>query len=522
MEDDPKKKTDVPVSRRGFLKLAAGAGIAGGASSLSGCLVNEQKVGDSGWLPQQYRVPGNWPVQVRGRIPIDPANPAITRDDAKCVLCGQCQEVCEKIQTVHGHYELPVKDDFICIHCGQCSLWCPTAAITETFSIAKVDAALADPGKIVIVQTAPATRVALGEEFGMPVGSWVQGQQISALRKLGFARVFDTNFSADLTIVEEATELVARITGKGGKHPLPQLTSCCPGWVKFVEYFYPDLIPNLSTAKSPQQMMGALIKTYYAKTGNIDPEKIFSVSVMPCTGKKFEIDRPEYHAAARYWNRPHLRDMDAVLTTRELASMIKRANLNFPELPEGSYDPLLGASSGAGLIFGNSGGVMEAAVRSAYFYLTGNKAPPEAFEFKKVRGLEGVKEASLSIPGVGPLHVAVIHGLKNARVVMDKVRAGNSRYHFIEVMSCPGGCVSGGGQPRSSTPPGDEMRRMRTAAIYQRDAGQNLRESYKNPEIKQLYANFLGEPCGELAHKLLHTDYVSRADRLQPKKPQKT
>lgn len=504
------------ITRRSFLKMLTSAGIIGTTASLTGCTIVEQRAG-SGWLPEQYQVPGSWPVQVRGRVPIDPLNPSITRDDRKCVLCGQCMEVCQHVQSVYGYYELPVLDDFICVHCGQCALWCPTAAITERNDIAKVREALADPEKVVVVQTAPSTRVGLGEEFGLAAGSWVEGQQVAALRKLGFDYVFDTNFAADLTIMEEGTELIHRITGQSNA-PLPQFTSCCPGWVKFFEYYYPNLIDHISSAKSPMEMAGPMIKTYFAKAKNIDPEKIVSVAIMPCTAKKFEAQRPEFNASGRYWGKEGMRDVDYVLTTRELARMLKEDGINLPELPEEKYDPLLGEGSGAGLIFGNTGGVMEAAVRSVYYLLTGHKAPEALFNFQPVRGLKGIKEASIDIPGVGTLRVAVAHGLANARALCESVNKGNIPYHFIEVMACPGGCIAGGGQPRTSVPPADYVREKRIASIYQKDASYLVRESYENKEILALYENFLKHPMSELSHELLHTTYTSRADKLVAKK----
>lgn len=501
------------LTRRSFLGLAAGTGLAGTAASLSGCASVAQVAG-TGWLPQQYQVPGSWPVQVRGRIPIDPDSPSLVRDDELCILCGQCMEACEKVQSVFGYFDLPVKDDFVCVNCGQCTLWCPTGAITEKDEIEKVKKAIADPNKVVIVQTAPATRVALGEEFGLPAGSWVEGQQVAALKKLGFDKVFDTVFTADLTILEEGTELIHRITGASDA-PLAQFTSCCPGWVKFCEYFYPELIPNLSSAKSPQQMLGSVIKTYYAETNNIKPEDVFCVSIMPCTAKKFEANRPEFVDSANYWEKNGIQDVDVVLTTRELARMIKSAGINLAELPEENYDPVLGEGSGAGLIFGNTGGVMEAAVRTAYFELVGEKAPPIAFELDPIRGLEGIKEGALDIPGVGTLKIAVVHGLGNARALVEKMKAGEVDYHFVEVMACPGGCISGGGQPRTSVPPADHVREQRIKSIYRKDASYTLRESHENTEIIDLYKNFLDKPLSDLAHDLLHTDYTSRKDKVK-------
>lgn len=515
MADQQKAKKN-QVSRRGFFKMMAGAGLAGTAVSLTGCRPDEQ-YGGSGWLPEQYNVPASWPTQVRGRIPVDPFSPSIARDDQKCILCGQCLEVCQNVQSVFGYYELPVFDDVICVNCGQCTLWCPSAAITEKDDIKRVEEALEDPDKFVLVQTAPATRVGLGEEFGMPAGTWVQGQQIAALRKVGFDKVLDTVFTADLTIMEEGSELVGRLTGKIDG-PLPQLTSCCPGWVKFCEYYYPDLIPYLSTAKSPQQMFGAVAKTYYAKANNVKPENVFSVSIMPCTAKKFEAQRDEFNSAGEYWGKGDIRDVDAVLTTRELARLIKKRGIELSKLPEENYDPMMGEGSGAGLIFGNTGGVMEAAVRSAYYLVTNEKAPADLFKLEAIRGLEGVKEATLSVPGFGELRIAVIHGLKHTRTILEEVRNGKSPYHFIEIMACPGGCISGGGQPRTSLPPSDDVRKKRISSMYNKDASYELRESHQNKEIISLYEQFLGAPLSDLAHDLLHTHYTSRKASIKAKK----
>ncbi len=503
------------ITRRGFLKLLGGAGIVGSATVLSGC--QKEQVDGNGWLPEQYQAPGSWPTQVRGRVPIDPNSPSLARDDEKCILCGQCLEVCKDIQSVFGYYELPVKNDFVCVNCGQCALACPSAAITEKRDIDKVKDAIADPDKYVVVQTAPATRVGLGEEFNMPAGAWVEGQQVAALRKLGFDKVLDTLFTADLTIMEEGTELIHRITGKSDA-PLPQFTSCCPAWIKFCEYYYPDMLPNVSSAKSPQQMFGPVVKTYYAEANNIDPENIYSVSIMPCTAKKYEAARPEFNSAGEYWKKEDIRDVDAVLTTRELALMIKEANIDLPKLPEENYDPLMGEGSGAALIFGNTGGVMEAAVRTAYFVLTGKKAPENVFDLQPVRGLEDIKEAAVDIPGVGKLKVAVVHGLGNARKVADAIRSGKADYHFIEVMACPGGCISGGGQPRTSVPPTDKVREQRIASMYNKDKSYDLRESHENKEILEIYKKFLGKPVSHLSHELLHTNYDSKADLLKAKK----
>ncbi len=513
---EDKQQLDKQVTRRSFLKMMGGLSLAGITIGLTGCsnttTVAEQAGGD-GWLPQQYQARGNWPAQVRGRVPIDPDNPSIVRDDQKCILCGQCMEVCTRVQTVAGHYGLPMADDIICVNCGQCTLWCPTGAITERDETQKVAQAINDPNKHVIVQTAPATRVALGEEFGLPPGTWVVGQQVAALKRLGFDAVFDTNFTADLTIMEEATELIKRVTGEI-KAPLPQFTSCSPGWVKFCEYYYPDLLPHMSSCKSPQQMLGAVAKTYYAKVKNIKPESIVSVSIMPCTAKKFEAQRPEMNDSAHYWHNKDLQDVDVVLTTRELARLIKQQNIDLSKLPEENYDPIMGEGTGGAIIFGATGGVMEAAVRSAYFLITKQQPPADLFNLTPVRYLEGVKEAAVEVPGVGTVKVAVCHGLSNARQVLDTVRAGNAPWHFVEFMSCPGGCINGGGQPRSSVPPSDEIRMARINSLYQADAQAPRRASHENSEILAIYEKFLQHPMSELSEELLHTSYTDRGKKI--------
>ncbi len=529
---------DLPVSRRFFLKGLGTVGMAGALATLSGCKDAGKPSGGEGWTPQQYNAPGSWPVQVRGRVPIDPNNPSIVRDDRKCILCGQCAEACEHVQSVEGFYELPIKDDITCVNCGQCALWCPTGAISERDDIERVLQVISDAKLHVIVQTAPATRIAIGEEFGMPAGSIVEGKMVAALKSLGFDRVFDTNFSADLTIMEEGTELVSRIKAAGAAHTegehaegghghtptaLPQFTSCSPGWVKFCEYFYPDLLENMSTCKSPQQMLGSVAKSYYAKKKGIDPKQIVSVAIMPCTAKKFEAGRREMNSAGAAAGNPELRDVDFVLTTRELARMIKGKGIDLAKLEPQPYDSLMGEGTGAAVIFAATGGVMEAAIRSGYYLITGQNPPDALLNLTSVRGLQGVKEATLQVPGVGELRVAVASGLGNARQLLDQIRADKAaglppRYHFIEFMACPGGCISGGGQPKTSVPPSDWVRQARMKSIYAIDATiYKKRLSHENKEVLDLYADYLGKPNGEMAHKLLHTTYTDRSVHLRAK-----
>jgi len=449
-------------------------------------------------------------------LPRDDSTPGIVRDPRKCIVCLRCVSVCNNVQTV-GAVELQGQGfdavvgppgnlklaDTRCVQCGQCALVCPTAAITETDDTDKVWAALADPQKHVVVQTAPATRVTIGDMFGLPPGTPVTGKMVAALRRLGFDAVFDTDFAADLTIMEEASELIERMT-KGGV--LPQFTSCSPGWIKFIEHFYPEFLPHLSSCKSPQQMFGAIAKTYYAQKAGINPENIVVVSVMPCTAKKFEAERPEMNAASRYWNNPRVgRDVDVVLTSRELGRMLKQAGVDFANLPEEEYDELLGVSTGAAAIFGATGGVMEAALRTAYELVTGKTL--EEIDFHAVRGLDGVKEAVVPINGVN-VKIMVGHGLSNARQIMEKLKAGELRdYHFIEIMCCPGGCIGGGGQP---IPTDTAVRRSRIEGIYRVDAAMQYRKSHENLQVKKLYEEFLEKPLGHRSHALLHTHYAPR------------
>ncbi len=440
---------------------------------------------------------------------IDESSPAIRRDQNKCILCRRCIAVCQEIQSVTALYargrgfETRVEpafdrniNDVACTNCGQCSLVCPVGAITEKECIQEVWGAINDPAKFVVIQDAPAVRAALGEEFGYPPGTLVTGKMLAAARMLGFDRVFDTNFAADLTIMEEGSELLKRVKEGGA---LPLITSCSPGWIKFIEHFYPEMLPHLSTCKSPHQMLGALAKTYFAKKAGVDPKDIVVVSVMPCTAKKFECSRPEMTDSG-------FKDVDYVLTTREFARMIKQAGINFDSLADGYYDDPLGEYTGAATIFGATGGVMEAALRTAYEVATGKTLTN--IEFAAVRGLEGIKEATIPVEGIGDLRVAVAHGLGNARKLVERVKEGKTTYHFIEIMACPGGCVGGGGQP---IPVNNEIRALRAKALYMEDEHLTYRKSHENPSIKRIYAEFLGEPLGEKSHHLLHTHYTPRS-----------
>ncbi|MPM02414.1 NADP-reducing hydrogenase subunit HndD [bioreactor metagenome] len=457
---------------------------------------------------------------------IDNFSPSIIKDDSKCIRCQRCVRTCSELQSVNAltmsykgeHARVTTffeksMNDVVCTNCGQCVNHCPTGALTERNYIEEVWSAIADKNKVVIIQTAPAVRVGLGEELGFDPGERVTGKMVAALKRLGFDSVMDTDFTADLTIMEEGTELLTRLKGalldKREDVVLPMATSCSPGWIKFIEHLYPDFLNHLSSCKSPQQMFGALVKTYYAKAKKIDPSKIVSVSVMPCTAKKFEAARPEMRDSG-------YRDVDYVLTTRELAIMIKQAGIDFLKLPDMHFDRLMGESTGAGVIFGATGGVMEAALRTAYELVTGREVPFENLNIAPVRGMEGVKEASIVIEnplkewsfleGV-QLKCAVAHGLANAKLVMDELKSGQSKYHFIEFMACPGGCLGGGGQPIPTNP---EIREKRAKAIYAEDYGMPIRKSHQNPEIIKIYKDFLGKPLGEKSHQLLHTKYTKR------------
>ena len=451
-------------------------------------------------------------------VTIDQLTPSIVRDTSKCILCGRCVARCvsahgtgilgfEKrgFNTIVSPAENRSFGESPCILCGQCVNVCPTGALMEKSEISLIDEAK-KAGKYLVVQTAPAVRAALGEEFGMKIGTPVTGKMVAALKRLGFDRVYDTNFAADLTIMEEATELLSRIQNNG---VLPMITSCSPGWVNYAEYYYADQLDHLSTCKSPHQMQGAIIKSYFAEKQGLDPKDIFVVSIMPCTAKKYEKDRKEMEVDG-------IRDVDAVLTTRELAKLIKRSGINFNKLPDEEFDQdIMGEYTGAGVIFGTTGGVMEAALRTAYFVLTGKEH--EALKFEAVRGMKGLKEASLNIAGK-ELKVAIASGMKNAKVLLDQIREGNSPYTFIEIMGCPGGCINGGGQPfvkpmflpNEDTNILDTYKEKRAQALYSEDERQALRQSHNNTQIQALYKDFLGKPNSHKAHELLHTTYSGK------------
>ncbi len=456
----------------------------------------------------------------------DISSPSIVKDDSKCIRCQRCVRTCAELQGVSAlavvnkgdHQKISTflnkpLHEVVCTNCGQCINRCPTGALTERNYIEEVWNAIYDPSKFVVVQTAPATRIALGEDLGVPVGERVTGKMVSALKKLGFNKVLDTDFTADLTIMEEGTELLTRLkkalVDKDEKTVLPMMTSCSPGWIKFQEHMYSDMLDNLSTCKSPQQMFGAVAKTYYADKINIKAQDMIVVSIMPCVAKKFECERPEMRDSG-------YQDVDYVLTTRELAMMIKQAGIDFHKLDEDPYDSILGESSGAAVIFGATGGVMEAALRTAYEIVTGREVPFTNLNIQPVRGMEGIKDATIKIKNVKPewsflegvdLHVAIAHGLANARQLMEKVRRGEAVYHFIEVMGCPGGCLGGGGQPIPTSP---EIRKKRAEAIYSEDEEMPIRKSHENPEVLEIYKEFLGEPLSHKSHDLLHTHYKPR------------
>ncbi len=443
---------------------------------------------------------------------IDNLSPSIVRDPNKCILCKRCVAVCKNVQkigaidtmnrgfnsTIGSTFEKSLAD-VNCVNCGQCIQACPTGALSENDSTNEVWKALRDNEKYVVVQTAPAVRAALGEEFGMPIGTLVTGKMVAGLKRLGFDKVFDTNTGADLTIMEEANELIERLNNKG---TIPMITSCSPGWIKYIEHHYPELLDHLSTCKSPHQMFGAIIKSYFAQKENIEPSKIYVVSVMPCVAKKFESKRDEMKVN-------NLPDVDAVITTRELAKMFKQANIDFVQLPDEQFDVPMGEATGAAVIFGTTGGVMEAALRTAQDILTGKSM--EKIDFTEVRGSKGIKEATIEINGI-KLNIAVAHGLGNAQTILDSMQKGECKYHFIEIMACPGGCIMGGGQPIKTAKQRAtiDIMGLRAKALYNADKALPIRKSHENPFIKKLYEEFLEKPGSHKSHELLHTNYIKR------------
>lgn len=446
------------------------------------------------------------------RVPIECDNPSIQRDEEKCIKCGQCKNICQDYIGVHGTYSLEdTLDRAVCINCGQCANVCPVSSIHETYEYPFIQEEMKNSDKIIIFNTSPSVRIALGEEFGMEDGTFVEGKMIALLRKLGAKYVLDTNFSADLTILEEGTELIRRLTKQ--TKPLPQFTSCCPAWVKYLEIYHPEMRNHLSTAKSPIGMQGPTVKTYFAKKMNLDPNQIINIAVTPCTAKKYEIKREEMCDAGKYLGIDNMRDMDYVITTRELAKWAKEENIDFTSLKDSKFDSLMGEASGAGVIFGNSGGVMEAALRTAYEIMTGESAPINLLTYTPVRGLDDVKEASVDMNGI-TVNIAVIFGTKNASQFIKKMKTTDKKYHFVEVMTCPGGCIGGGGQPKDTKYQGDLLRAKRIAGLYNRDQSMNLRKSHENPEIQQLYKDFYQEPMSDLAKNMLHTTYIDRSKEL--------
>ncbi|MDX9892399.1 MAG: NADH-dependent [FeFe] hydrogenase, group A6 [Bacteroidales bacterium] len=477
-------------------------------------------------LALEYRTDEELFISLRKTKRPDASSPSILRDETKCIRCTRCVRTCAELQGVNAltmagkgnktimstFMDMPM-NEVVCTNCGQCINRCPTGALVERNYIEEVWDSIYDKSKHVVVQTAPATRVALGELFNLRPGNSVTGRMVSSLRRMGFDSVLDTDFTADLTIIEEGTELLHRLKKvlvDGDKSvALPMMTSCSPGWVKFIEHVFPELLPNLSTCKSPQQMFGALAKTFYADKKGLDPKDMISVSIMPCTAKKFEANRPEMRDSG-------FKDVDYVLTTRELSSMIRQSGIAVRTLQDENYDSIMGESTGAGVIFGVTGGVMEAAIRTVYELVTGREVPFDGLRVTPVRGMEGVKTASLLINDVTEeykflegveLKVGIAHGLANARKLMNAVRDKTIELHFIEIMACPGGCIGGGGQP---IPTNIKIRTARTDATYREDEGMKWRKSHENPEVKAIYEEFLGEPNGHKSHKLLHTYYTER------------
>ena len=464
-------------------------------------------------LCNEYNVVEDYYEGENPAIEIDDSAAHMTRDNSKCILCRRCVAACEKLQGIgviganERGFAVQIASPFdmslaetACVSCGQCITACPTGALKEKDDTAKILEAIADPEKMVVVQAAPAVRASLGEAFGYPIGTNVEGKMIAAMRRLGFDKVFDTNFSADLTIMEESAEFIDRVQNGG---VLPMITSCSPGWIRYCENYFPEFIPNLSSCKSPQQMFGAVVKTYYAQKLGKNPEDIFSVSIMPCTAKKYEIGRDDQSAAG-------IPDLDATITTRELARLIKQAGIMFNDLPDEVCDSPLGTGTGAAVIFGATGGVMEAALRTAVWKLTG-KPDSTPIEFTDVRGVDGIKEATYNVAGM-EVKVAVASGLANAKALLKKVKSGEASYHFIEIMACPGGCVNGGGQiiQPSSVRSFTDIRAERAKVLYDIDSANTMRCSHENPDVKSLYDEFFCETVSHKAHEVLHTSYKAK------------
>ena len=466
-------------------------------------------------LARNFGVDFNTYKGAKTEVELDESSPSIVRDDSKCILCRRCVAACRSqtgvIGANHRGFDTTIGcafetklADVACVNCGQCIEACPVGALVEKDQISDIFAAINDPSKTVVVQTAPAVRAAIAEGFGKPIGTMGKGKMVAALRRLGFDKVFDTNFTADLTIMEEGTELIGRVQNGG---VLPMITSCSPGWIKYCEHYFPDFLPNLSTCKSPQQMFGACIKTWWAKRNNIDPKDIVSVSIMPCTAKKFEVGREEMQAAG-------VPDVDYALTTRELVKMIKRAGLQWDNLPDEEFDSPLGEGTGAAVIFGATGGVMEAALRTAVDVLSGQENAN--IEYKEVRGMDGIKEASYTV-GDLTLNLAVASGLENAKKVLEAVRAGEKNYHFIEIMCCPGGCINGGGQPiqpnwvRETV----DVKALRAGVLYQEDLDLPERKSHHNSAVSVAYSEYFEKPNSHIAHEVLHTHYVDRSKTIK-------
>ena len=475
------KKTAKPTRRELFKAAAIGVSL---------LIDGERSVLGQGGL-QRRRAP----------LPISPDNPSIRHHKSRCKSCGRCREFCRMTTTVFGQTVPP--DEDACIRCGQCTTYCKQFALTEQYHYPVVAKAVAESDLVTVASTSPAIRVALGEMFRMPPGTNVEGKIVGALKQLGVNHVLDTTFSADLAVMEEASELLKRLEENGTKNPLPMFTSCCPAWVRFVKLFYPDFLPNLSTAKSPVMMQGAMVKTYFARKMGIDPARIVHIAMTPCTAKKAEILLPEMHAAGRAHGKSEMCDVDVALTCRELASLISEAKIDFPQTADGIYDSPMGTGSGAGMIFGNTGGVMEAVLRTAYKLLNDKNPTADFLDLRPVRGLDRVRTATVDL-GKRSLNVAVVHGIARTRSLLESIRNGDGKLDFIEVMSCPGGCIGGGGQPINFEVDAMKLKQLRLNALYQRDADKNVRLSCDNPQIQTIYTEFLGKPLGETSMRLLH------------------